>query len=110
MDIFIKLNAEVGGKDKVARLLQYSCRLFWDSLDARKERNLFLIHELKTLEYLLSSFRKCKSDNLCEEVYASNHCFLCFVSILSPLSMIYSAEIWKVNRNILWMFEDCSLQ
>lgn len=63
MDIFIKLNSEVGGKDKIARLLQYSCRAFWDSLDARKRSNTYLIHELKTLENLLSSFRKCKFDS-----------------------------------------------
>lgn len=60
MDIFVKLNAEVAGKDKVARLLQYSCRTFWDSLDTQKRSNIFLIHKLKTLENLLSSFRKRK--------------------------------------------------
>lgn len=57
MDIFIKLNSEVNGKDKLARLLQYSCRAAWDSLNAKDD---VIVHKLKTLEFLLSSFRKCK--------------------------------------------------
>ncbi|CRK93704.1 CLUMA_CG007232, isoform A [Clunio marinus] len=58
MDVFIKLNSEVAGKDKAARLLQYSCRALWDSLNVKNEAHLALIHQLKSLEYILSSFRK----------------------------------------------------
>lgn len=60
MDLIIKLNSETAGKDKLARLLQYSCRAAWDSLGAKNEAHLALINQLKTLEYLLSSFRKRK--------------------------------------------------
>lgn len=61
MDVVIKLNSQVAGKDKVARLLQYTCRTLWDSLNQKNEVQLAFIHQLKSLEYLLSSFRKCKS-------------------------------------------------
>lgn len=61
MDLIIKLNSEVAGKDKLARLIQYSCRAIWDSLNAKNDAHLALIHQLKSLEYSLSSFRKRKS-------------------------------------------------
>jgi peroxin-11B len=59
MEYFISLNSQVAGKDKIARLLQYSCRAIWDSLNSKNEAQLALVHQLKTLENLLSSFRKC---------------------------------------------------
>lgn len=62
MDLYFKLNAEVAGKDKIARLLQYSCRALWDSLNAKNEAHLVLIHQLKSLENVLSLFRKSKFD------------------------------------------------
>jgi peroxin-11B len=61
MDLIIKLNSEVAGKDKLARLIQYASRALWDSLDAKNDNHASLIHQLKSLEYILSSFRKCKS-------------------------------------------------
>lgn len=64
MDLIIKLNSEVAGKDKIARLLQYSCRAVWDSLNAKNDAHLLFIHQLKTLEFTLSSFRKCKFDKI----------------------------------------------
>lgn len=60
MDIVIKLNAEVAGKDKLARLLQYSSKALYDSLNSKDDAQLVFIHKLKSLEYLLSSFRKRK--------------------------------------------------
>lgn len=59
MEYFISLNNNVGGKDKIARLLQYSCRAAWDSLNSKNDAQFMLIQQLKTLENLLSSFRKC---------------------------------------------------
>lgn len=61
METIIKLNSQVAGKDKIARLLQYSCRALWDSLSTKNEAQFYFIHQLKTLENLLSNFRKCKS-------------------------------------------------
>lgn len=60
MDLVIKINSEVAGKDKVARLLQYSSKAVYNSLNAKEDAQLVLIHKLKSLEYLLSSFRKRK--------------------------------------------------
>lgn len=59
----IKINSEVAGKDKIARLIQYGCRALWDSLNAKDDAQLLLVSQLKSLEYILSSFRKCKFDN-----------------------------------------------
>ena len=64
MDLYFKLNAEVAGKDKIARLLQYSCRAFWDSLNAKDEAHIVFIHQLKSLENVLSLFRKSKFDKI----------------------------------------------
>lgn len=41
------------------RLIQYACRGLWDSMKT-SPWNAELIDKLKTLEYLLSSFRKCE--------------------------------------------------
>lgn len=60
MDVVIKLNQSVAGKDKLARLVQYSCRALWDSLNAKDEAQSLFIHKLKSLEFILSSFRKCE--------------------------------------------------
>lgn len=60
MEFVIKLNSDVAGKDKVARLLQYSTKAIYDSLNAKEEAQLIFIHKLKSLEFLLSSFRKRK--------------------------------------------------
>lgn len=68
MDTIIKLNSQVAGKDKVARLLQYSCRTLWDSLNQKNEAQVALISQLKNLEYILSSFRKreCSLSTICD--------------------------------------------
>lgn len=83
LDKLVRLNAQSDGRDKIARqifqisstlsavsdyfvrfyhyrLVQYACRALWDSMQARPW-NSALIDKLKTLEYLLSSFRKCKN-------------------------------------------------
>lgn len=100
MDLVIKLNGEVAGKDKLARLLQYSCRVVWDSLNAKDDAHLVFIHQLKSLEYILSSFRKCKTDKII------NKLIMCFIT----RNFSSSAKIWKVNRSFLRSFEDDSLQ
>lgn len=73
MELLIKLNSQAAGKDKIARLLQYSCRAAWDSLP--KSQNYYsyfeLINDLKTIENLLSNFRKCKKFRLINNFYYS---------------------------------------
>jgi peroxin-11B len=81
MDLVIKLNSEVAGKDKLARLLQYACRALWDSLSDKNDTTSAFIHQLKSLEYILSSFRKSKLtlsrlsvDKQSDEVFLHQQC------------------------------------
>lgn len=78
MDLVIKLNSEVAGKDKVARLLQYSCKALYDSLDAKNEAHLAAVHQLKSLEYILSSFRKRKTDKPSRSHHKFSYVIACF--------------------------------
>ncbi|KAG4077060.1 hypothetical protein HA402_016047 [Bradysia odoriphaga] len=70
MESLIKLNGQLSGRDKLARLVQYSCRTLWDCLQG--DSNIELIDKIKTLEYILSSFRKLLRFGKCADVlYAS---------------------------------------
>lgn len=88
METIIKLNGQVAGKDKVARLLQYSCRAIWDSLNHKDEAQIALISQLKNLEYILSSFRKCE------------YCFFCQGCKFSYVSHM-TAKIDKADYEFL---------
>lgn len=44
------------------RLAQYACRALWDSLPSNDAHSEY-VHRLKSLEYILSSFRKCEFDD-----------------------------------------------
>lgn len=90
MDIVIKLNSEVNGKDKVARLVQYGCRAVYDSLNAKDEAHLLFIHKLKSLEFVLSSFRKRKFS------YLSSQCHIYFTTLfcVSVLRLGKSLEVF----------------
>ncbi|XP_035210555.1 peroxisomal membrane protein 11A-like [Stegodyphus dumicola] len=57
MDTIIKLNNQSSGRDKIFRLVQYSSRLIWASLE-NKNSDKELINQLKNLEYSLSTGRK----------------------------------------------------
>ncbi|XP_052867840.1 peroxisomal membrane protein 11B-like [Anopheles cruzii] len=60
MDLIIKLNSQTVGKDKIARLVQYSCRALWASKEANNlgAKTTESIQVLKLIEGILSSFRK----------------------------------------------------
>lgn len=57
MDIIINVNNQSNGRDKLARLFQYTSRLVWHQLEARNA-NKYSVDRIKTLEGTLSSFRK----------------------------------------------------
>ncbi|KAI8419939.1 hypothetical protein MSG28_010801 [Choristoneura fumiferana] len=57
MDIIIKVNNQSNGRDKLARLFQYTSRLVWHQLEARNA-NKYSIDRIRNLELTLSSFRK----------------------------------------------------
>ncbi|XP_026763009.1 peroxisomal membrane protein 11B [Galleria mellonella] len=57
MDILVKVNNESNGRDKLARLVQYTSRLVWHQLE-RRNANKYSIDRIKNLESNLGSFRK----------------------------------------------------
>lgn len=57
MDVVIKVNNQSVGRDKLARLIQYTSRLVWHQLEIRNA-NKYSIDRIKNLELTLSSFRK----------------------------------------------------
>ncbi|VVC97017.1 unnamed protein product [Leptidea sinapis] len=57
MDIVININNQTNGRDKLARLAQYTSRLVWHQLEQRNA-DKYSIDRLKSLESNLSSFRK----------------------------------------------------
>lgn len=59
MDKWVQLNNQAAGRDKIARLIQYASRAMWDSLEANNCHPA-LVDNFKTVEYILSTFRKCK--------------------------------------------------
>ncbi|XP_059059661.1 peroxisomal membrane protein 11B [Achroia grisella] len=57
MDILVKVNNESNGRDKLARLVQYTSKLVWHQLETRNA-NKYSIDRIKNLESNLGSFRK----------------------------------------------------
>lgn len=60
MDKWVQLNNQAAGRDKIARLIQYASRAMWDSLESNNCHPA-LVDNFKTVEYILSTFRKRKS-------------------------------------------------
>ncbi|KAG5674600.1 hypothetical protein PVAND_004554 [Polypedilum vanderplanki] len=106
MDIVIKLNSQVAGKDKVARLIQYSCRALWDSLNQKDESQIALIHQLKNLEFILSSFRKLLRFGKSFEVFYSSlksiHYSDAWIAFTSTVTKICQA-IFLLTDHIIWL-------
>lgn len=71
MDLYIKLNAQAGGRDKIIRLLQYLSRTLWDFLQ-KHGQNQEVIDKLKSLEFTFSSFRKLLRLGKCIDVFYSS--------------------------------------
>ncbi|XP_023162919.1 peroxisomal membrane protein 11B [Drosophila hydei] len=57
MDKWVQLNNQAAGRDKIARLIQYASRALWDSLESSNSHPA-LVDNFKTIEYILSTFRK----------------------------------------------------
>ncbi|XP_055374463.1 peroxisomal membrane protein 11B [Condylostylus longicornis] len=71
MEAWIKLNSESIGRDKIARLIQYFSRAVWDSLE-QNHASPITVDQFKTLEYILSSFRKLLRFGKCLDVFYSS--------------------------------------
>ncbi|XP_052897155.1 peroxisomal membrane protein 11A [Anopheles moucheti] len=109
MDIVIKLNSQTVGKDKIARLCQYSCRALW----ARKEgsESLETIKLLKHIESILSSFRKLlRFGKGFEVLYGAigslkskehcNHLFIVLGKLASGLFLLADHVVWLSRSGI----------
>ncbi|XP_064551784.1 peroxisomal membrane protein 11B [Drosophila montana] len=57
MEKWVQLNNQAAGRDKIARLIQYASRAMWDSLETSNGHPA-LVDNFKTIEYILSTFRK----------------------------------------------------
>ncbi|XP_030558487.1 peroxisomal membrane protein 11B [Drosophila novamexicana] len=57
MEKWVQLNNQAAGRDKIARLIQYASRAMWDSLESSNGHPA-LVDNFKTIEYILSTFRK----------------------------------------------------
>ncbi|XP_022230009.1 peroxisomal membrane protein 11B [Drosophila obscura] len=68
MDKWVQLNNQVAGRDKLARLIQYASRAMWDSLEASNSSPA-LVDNFKTVEYILSTFRKLLRFGKCLDVF-----------------------------------------
>ncbi|CAD7014113.1 peroxisomal membrane protein 11B [Ceratitis capitata] len=71
LDALIKLNNQTAGRDKIARLIQYTSRALWDSLES-VDASPALADNFKTVEYILSTFRKLLRFGRCVDVFYSS--------------------------------------
>ncbi|XP_053676664.1 peroxisomal membrane protein 11B [Anopheles nili] len=110
MDIVIKLNSQTVGKDKIARLCQYSCRALWASKEASESKES--IELLKHIESTLSSFRKLlRFGKGFEVLYSataglqlkdkSHHIFIVLGKITSGLFLLADHVVW-LSRSGIW--------
>uniref|UniRef100_A0A1L8ECZ5 Putative peroxisomal bioproteinsis protein peroxin n=1 Tax=Haematobia irritans TaxID=7368 RepID=A0A1L8ECZ5_HAEIR len=68
MDKWMQLNNQAAGRDKIARLIQYASRALWDSLEAA-DHSPAMVENFKSLEYILSTFRKLLRFGKCLDVF-----------------------------------------
>uniref|UniRef100_A0A1L8ECG2 Putative peroxisomal bioproteinsis protein peroxin n=1 Tax=Haematobia irritans TaxID=7368 RepID=A0A1L8ECG2_HAEIR len=68
MDKWVQLNNQAAGRDKIARLIQYASRALWDSLEAA-DHSPAMVENFKSLEYILSTFRKLLRFGKCLDVF-----------------------------------------
>ncbi|XP_068620475.1 peroxisomal membrane protein 11B [Battus philenor] len=68
MDIIIRVNNQSVGRDKLARLVQYTSRLVWHQLETRNA-NKYSVDRVKSLENTLSTFRKVLRLGRCIDIF-----------------------------------------
>ncbi|KAK5648778.1 hypothetical protein RI129_003670 [Pyrocoelia pectoralis] len=103
MESLIKLNNQTAGRDKIARLAQYLSRLLWYRFEYYQKGG---VHNLKALEYQLSTFRKLLRfgrciDSLYTVIHSWQHPNLS-LRLSITLSKIYNA-LFLFADHILWL-------
>ncbi|XP_055917599.1 peroxisomal membrane protein 11B-like [Eupeodes corollae] len=105
MDKWVALNSQTGWKDKVARLIQYLSRAIWDFLESR-DSNPAVADQFKTLEYILSSFRKLLRFGKCLDLfYASLKTFHypdAAIRVTLTLSKL-SQALYLIADHLMWL-------
>ncbi|XP_014096020.2 peroxisomal membrane protein 11B [Bactrocera oleae] len=71
LDNLVLLNNQTAGRDKIARLVQYASRALWDSLES-VDASPALADSFKTVEYILSTFRKLLRFGRCVDIFYSS--------------------------------------
>ncbi|XP_054738360.1 peroxisomal membrane protein 11B [Anastrepha obliqua] len=71
LDKWVQLNSQTAGRDKVARLVQYTSRALWDLLESA-DMSPALADSFKTVEYILSTFRKLLRFGRCVDIFYSS--------------------------------------
>ncbi|XP_055920222.1 peroxisomal membrane protein 11B-like [Eupeodes corollae] len=105
MDKWVALNSQTGWMDKVARLIQYLSRAIWDFLESRGS-NPAVADQFKTLEYILSSFRKLLRFGKCLDLfYASLKTFHypdSAIRVTHTLSKL-SQALYLIADHLMWL-------
>ncbi|XP_046970288.1 peroxisomal membrane protein 11B [Vanessa cardui] len=100
MDIIINVNNQSNGRDKLARLFQYTSRLVWHQLESRNA-NKYSVDRIKSLENALGSFRKVLRMGRCIDI-----CYLALntMNIEDPFLRI-SLTVSKI-AHALYLYAD----
>ncbi|XP_067634246.1 peroxisomal membrane protein 11B [Eurosta solidaginis] len=105
MDKLVQLNSQTAGRDKIARLIQYTSRALWDSLESA-DASPALADSFKTVEYILSTFRKLLRFGRCVDIFYSSlrtiHYPDLTIRITLTLSKI-SQSLFLLADHFLWL-------
>lgn len=105
MDIILKVNNQSVGRDKLARLLQYTSRLLWHQLELRNA-NKYSVDRIKNLEITFSSFRKILRLGRCIDIFYtalnSIHIEDRFLRLTISISKIAQA-LFLYADHIVWL-------
>ncbi|KAJ0174030.1 hypothetical protein K1T71_010176 [Dendrolimus kikuchii] len=105
MEVIIKVNSQSIGRDKLARLVQYTSRLIWHQLEIRNA-NKYSVDRIKNLEITFSSFRKIlrlgRCIDVCYTALNSMHIEDPFLRLTITISKITHA-LFLYADHIVWL-------
>lgn len=104
MDKLVILNSQAAGRDKIARLIQYLSRAVWDTLE--KSNCYEASDQFKTLEYILSSFRKLLRFGKCLDVFYASFKSIHYPDIAIRITLTLSKlsnALFLLSDHIIWL-------
>lgn len=105
METWIRINSETVGRDKIARLIQYLSRAIWDSLE-QNELSPIVVDQFKTLEYILSSFRKLLRFGKCLDAFYSSLKSFHYPDVAIRITLTMgklSQSLFLLADHIIWL-------